>query len=179
MKKIIVCLLLAACVLSLCACTKAAEAEQPQYPLEGRGLYETAIEKIYQIEDENAYDIQQTLKDLNKQQKVVYILDAYDMEVQNGGLCQFLMNDTELVPLVSDALKAVGAKEHKALYDSFLKDNDIDADTVEAFSEVDIDDFAEQYSRYPFEAFDDAYYDLPPVYDLVAAYIQDNISAFS
>ncbi len=179
MKKFIGTFLALLFVLGLFGC-KADEPKQDLSALADEELYQTVVQQIYDIEDKNFYDVQATMKALNDEQKVVYILDAYDMEVQNGGLCQFFMNDgADLGLLVSDALKTLGAAEHQALYDGFLADNNIDEAALKALSDAQIDSFDDQYDSYPFEAFDDAYYALPPLYDMIEDYMRSNLSAFS
>ncbi len=90
-------------------------------------------------------------------------LETFDMEMQNGGLCQFFINEGQLLPHISECLEAVGAVQHKALLDAFLADNQIDVSQQNY--DVSISAFQELYTQYPFEKFDMAYYALPPLTD--------------
>jgi prepilin signal peptidase PulO-like enzyme (type II secretory pathway) len=56
------------------------------------------------------YDI--TAADLTKEQILAYSLYMFEMEVNNGGLCQFFVNSSrECAPFISEALEAIGATE--------------------------------------------------------------------
>ena len=78
---------------------------------------------------------------------------------------------------VPEALEAIGAMEHKALYEQFLVNTGIDPlDPV--FQTEDMDAFSRLYELWPWEDFDDAYLSLTPVPELLEAYIQSNPDAF-
>ena len=93
----------------------------------------------------------------------------FDMEVQCGGLCQFFYNDCEEAPYVSQSLAEIGAAEYQRLYDDFIADNDID------ISRLDEIEYEDMYDMYPFDDFDDDYYELygrQPLETMLAAYIR-------
>lgn len=120
---------------------------------------------------------------LNEAQRVFYVLNYYDMEVQNGGLCQFFVNSSRAAaPYVHQSLLAVGAKAHASLYQDFLDNNEISPDHLDSFDIFSVDEFQEQNKRYPFEEFDTAYYSLYEteiLCDLVIDYTRKHIREFA
>lgn len=111
--------------------------------------------------------------------RTVYIVNTFDMEVQNGGLCQFFVNSSRTVaPYVSDALAAVGAEAHRKLFDEFIETNHIDVSDLDSFRVSSVRGYKKQTKRYDFDAFDDRYYELDALEDPVANYIRANISEF-
>lgn len=109
--------------------------------------------------------------------KAAYTAACLELEVMNGGLCQFFANCPDCVPYVPEALEAIGAAEHKALYEQFLVNTGIDPlDPV--FQTEDIDAFSRLYELWPWEDFDDAYLSLAPIPELLEAYVQSNPDAF-
>ena len=114
---------------------------------------------------------------LSPEEKTAYTAACLDLEIMNGGLCQFFANCPDCVPYVPEALEAIGAAEHKALYDRFLADTGIDPlDPV--FQTEDMDAFSRLYELWPWEDFDDAYLSLTPIPELLEAYVQSNPNAF-
>ena len=62
-----------------------------------------------------------TRSDINEEQKLVYSLNKFEVEVNNGGLCQFFVNSSrECAPYISKALEVVGAISIKDLFDNFI-----------------------------------------------------------
>ena len=116
-------------------------------------------------------------ENLSPEEKTAYTAACLDLEIMNGGLCQFFANCPDCVPYVPEALEAIGAAEHKALYDRFLADTGIDPlDPV--FQTEDMDAFSRLYELWPWEDFDDAYLSLTPIPELLEAYVQSNPDAF-
>lgn len=116
---------------------------------------------------------------LNPCQKVFYSVSWLDTEVNNGGLCQFFVNSSRMVaPLVSEYLSAIGAKEHKKLYDEFIAKYEINVDDLSSFDLEDLDELEEQYERYPFDEFDDLFYDLEPLETYLTKYARENLRQF-
>ena len=114
---------------------------------------------------------------MSPERKAAYTAACLELEVMNGGLCQFFANCPDCEPYVPEALEAIGAAEHKALYDRFLADTGIDPlDPV--FQTEDMDAFSQLYELWPWEDFDDAYLSLAPIPELLEAYIQSNPDAF-
>lgn len=100
-----------------------------------------------------------------------------ELEVMNGGLCQFFANCPDCAPNVPEALDAIGAKEHKALYEQFLADNSIDP-LDPMFQTESIEEFSQLYDLYPWDDFDDAYLTLTPIPELLEGYVQAHPNAF-
>ena len=93
--------------------------------------------------------------------QAMYIAAMFDMEVQNGGLCQFFVNcGSPHAQRVADSLKAIGLEPMGILYESFLSDNQIDPSDLSSFQCETAEDYAAQYGRYPFDNFDSPYTDL-------------------
>ena len=119
------------------------------------------------------------LLQISPERRVVYILSLFDMELQNGGLCQFFVNSSRsLAPYVDECLKAVGAEEHRKLFAEFVSNNQIDLCNLDSFRISDIEDYAAQTERYDFDAFDNSFFELSPLQDFIVAYIKANISEF-
>jgi len=124
-------------------------------------------------------DEETALSKMTPECKTFYILSIFDMEIQNGGLCQFFVNSSRLLaPYVYDCLETVNAEEHEKLFSEFVTDNNIDLEHLESFEIKDINDYAAQTKRYDFESFDNAYIELTPLQDYMVSYIKANISEF-
>ena len=119
------------------------------------------------------------LSEMSAAQKTVYILSIFDMEIQNGGLCQFFVNPSRsLAPDVGEYLEIVGAEEHRQLFEEFASENQLDLTDLTSFEITDVEEFATQTERYPFDDFDNAYCELQSLQDYIVAYIRDNIEEF-
>lgn len=119
------------------------------------------------------------LSQITPAQRTVYILSIYDMEIQNGGLCQFFVNSSRsLAPYVIECMETVGADAHIQLFSEFISNNAIDLHDLDSFEIFDIEDYEAQEKRYGFEDFNDAYCELPTLQAYMIAYIKANISDF-
>ncbi len=99
--------------------------------------------------------------------------------MNNGGLCQFFVNSSRVVaPELSDALEVIGALEHKKLYDHFIAENHMNVKDLSSFEIDDVNDFEAQTKRYPFDEFDDNFFDLNPICDYLSKYVKENIGEF-
>ena len=128
---------------------------------------------------ENAETVEDELNCLNEARKVVYCLNLFDQEIQNGGLCQFFVNSSGAVaPYICSSLQAVGATDHLKLFDEFINANHIDVSNLDSFKVHSTRGFIKQTKRFDFDSFDDSYYELPALQEKVAAYIRDNIMEF-
>ena len=137
-------------------------------------VYERTLHKTEQHED-----MMDGVNALSDAERVFYVAAYYEAEVNNGGLCQFFVNESRrLAPLLPDALGAIGADKHKALFSGFAATNGIDLGDLSSFAIEDVDEYAAQTERYPFDDFDEAFYDLPPLVDYLAPYVRAHIALF-
>ncbi len=116
---------------------------------------------------------------LNPYQKIFYSVNWLEIEVNNGGLCQFFINSSRMVaPLVSEYMSAIGAEDHKRLYDGFLEKYKIDPADVSSFASSDWEELERQYERYPFDEYDDAFYDMEPLETYLTKFARENLVEF-
>ena len=141
-------------------------------------LFETVYFQLLDVVD--AFPDEQTaLANMSPQQKTVYILSIYDMEIQNGGLCQFFVNSSRsLAPYIEDHLGIIGATEHKKLFADFIEKNSIVVHDLDSFIVSDVREYVAQVQRYDFGSFDEQYAQLPALESDITAYIRANIEAF-
>lgn len=124
-------------------------------------------------------DIAAGVNVLNGAEKAFYIAASFDMEVNNGGLCQFFVNSgREIAPQLADALSEIGAVRHRELFESFVEANAINIHDLSSFEVEDVHQYEAQAKRYPFADFDNAFSALPPVQELLMPYIREHISDF-
>lgn len=91
------------------------------------------------------------------------------------------MSLEELEAFVSECLYAIGAISQQKLFDEFNSSNQIDLCDLTSFILLDINDFEKQNERYPFDTFDDAYYELyekEPLDDLLVKYARNHMDDF-
>ncbi|MBQ7045939.1 MAG: DUF4375 domain-containing protein [Clostridia bacterium] len=141
-------------------------------------LFETVYFQI--LDTVESFDNEEAaLSQINVEQKTVYILGTYDMEIQNGGLCQFFVNSSRaFAPYVEDSLEKVGAAEHKKLFADFIENNNIDVNDLDSFIINDLDQYESQTKRYDFDSFDNKYTTLPELTDYITRYIKENTEKF-
>ena len=170
MKKHIILLILIALLLN--GCTQATNdmprsAEQIA-AMEDTEMYDTLITRFMDTEP-NA---------LNLQQLTVAALVTFDAEMMNGGLCQFFANDySGYAPYIIDALDEIGAIQIQAHYSSFIAENKIDVTQMEDFRIASVQDYINQYERFPYEAFDNRFYELyqqENLYERLLAYARNH-----
>ena len=119
------------------------------------------------------------LTQISPERRVVYILSIFDMELQNGGLCQFFVNPSRsLAPYIDECLKTVGAEEHRKLLAEFVVENQIDLTDLDSFMISGVEEYAAQTKRYDFESFEEPYFALKPLQSIIVDYIKANISDF-
>lgn len=164
------------------AAAKAAAEEPVELPdlspdMDDGTLFDTAVERIdilVELNEEDAAKAPLTLP-----QRYVYALNLLEMEVNNGGLCQFFVNSSRAVaPLVSDGLGIIGASEHKELFDGFIGRYGIDVSDLSSFAIRRVRDFEKQAKRYPFDEYDDKFYTLPSLQEPLTAYIREHLNEF-
>lgn len=146
--------------------------------LEDAELLRAAWARICAVADASDDEIER-LSLLNEAQKTIYVVYNYECEVNNGGLCQYFVNDCRLsAPLLADSLEALGETEHKAHFEAFVRDNAIDLRCLESFAIDSAKQFARLEKQYPFEAFDGAFYEMPSLGACMSSYIRENIQLF-
>lgn len=123
------------------------------------------------------------LKTVAQPLRVVYTVFWYQIEVNNGGLCQYFANHSAVTaPYLEQALYEVGAKKHLDLFHRFVTENGIDVRDLSSFKLERVEDFEEQEKRYPFDQFDDAFYALEEekerLSDALACYIRQHLTDF-
>lgn len=115
--------------------------------------------------------------------RAFFVVQQYDAEVNNGGLCQYFVNPSRLAaPYLAASLKEVGAPAHAALFSDFVAQNAIDLQDLGAFAIRDLAEFSVLNQRYPFDAYDKAFYALcgaDPLPPLLAAYARRHIGEFA
>ncbi len=148
-------------------------------------LREMGAEELLKLNDDMFYDamlciINDTIVDLKHEtytdeQITLYTLMNFEAEVNNGGLCQFLVNSSrECAPYVSDALNEIGAAEIKELFDEFVAKNSINLnDLCEVSSIEEYTSFEEQYD---FDSFDVKFYEDDNFTAQVLNYAKENIN---
>lgn len=146
--------------------------------LDDTELVSAAISRVYGVfgscEDEDS-----KMSLLNEPQRVFYVAYIYESEVNNGGLCQYLSNDSGFsAPILGAALETIGDTAHRAHFLAFISDNAIDLGHLDTFGKEAIKRFECLEKRYPFEAFDDVFYEMASLETLMASYIRANIKSF-
>jgi len=116
---------------------------------------------------------------LNEEQRIFYAIYYLEMEVNNGGLCQFFVNSSRIVaPIVSDYMEIIGASEHKKLYDTFIGKYQINTYDLSSFDCETVEVFQSQYERYPFDEYDDVFYELEPLKNYLISFVKKHIEKF-
>lgn len=117
-------------------------------------------------------------RDMSPAEKTAYTGACLELEIQNGGLCQFFANNPDCAAYVPQALENLGATEHLALYTRFLADNGIDP-LDKRFLTEDMEEFSALYDLYPWDDFDLSYPELPPMPELLQRYVQTHADDFA
>ena len=116
---------------------------------------------------------------LNNSQKIFYSINWLEVEVNNGGLCQFFVNSSRMVaPYISEYLSIIGANDHKELFDRFIADNNIDLSNLSSFDIDDFDEYDKQAKRYPFDDYDDAFYEMKPLEEYLKKFAREHLEDF-
>ena len=135
---------------------------------------EEFYEAICCLCDDAVYDIKAA--DLTKEQIFAYSLYMFEMEVNNGGLCQFFVNSSsECAPFIGEALEAIGATELKSSFERFTKDNGIDVTDLSSFKIADIEEYEVQTERFDFDEFDNGFYDNENLHRQIIDYFRANV----
>ena len=119
------------------------------------------------------------LDNMEEQQRIFYIVYYYEQEVNTEGLCCYFANTSrETALFLREALKTVGANEHKALFEDFLRENKVATASLSTFAVASSKEFKRLEREYPFDEFNSAFYALSPMTECLAAYVRENIFAF-
>lgn len=139
-------------------------------------------ERLIAEEDRNAWEVRECLSEFKGAKKVYYIVNYFDMEVQNGGLCQFFVNSSrDVAPYIIECLKIIGADSYKNLLSEFVEKHNINLNDLDSFMIEDVAEYEAQTERYPFDDFDDKYYELyenEPLEELLIVYVKDYLEDF-
>lgn len=116
-----------------------------------------------------------SLRSFSKEQRLVYALDYYLMEVNNGGHEQFLYNSSGIVWMdVKEGLRVVGSKVHLKLYVDVIKRLGSEPSFIR---DQRIKQLGERYDL--FEDLDTKFYNSDEdVYQMIYDYIVANKSKF-
>lgn len=139
-------------------------------------LFSNDMEKKYDALMDKAYNPEikdDDISQLDENEKIFYVLYYFNAEWQNGGLCQFFVNSSKrYAPLISEYLEIVGALEHKKIFDNFIKDNNINLYDLSFFTHDENTEYQDLCNAYPFDEFDDAFYDLGELDDYLEAFMK-------
>ena len=142
-----------ACVLSLLlGCIPVAAADSIEYEELYFDLLDRTSGPEYDAEFANLPEAVQNL----------YLAAILDMEIQNGGILQYMANcGPESAVQVSQSLRAIGLEPIAELYDEFLAGHAIDPMDLSAFICESVEDSIALYESYPeSDAFDNDYMQL-------------------
>lgn len=124
-------------------------------------------------------DMEKGFLSLNNEQRILYALTYMEMEVANGGLCQFFVNSSRMVaPFISDYMAIVGADKHKELFDQFISRHSINLQDLTSFRIETIEDYQKQFERYPFDEYDDSFYELPLIEASLIPFVRNHVHQF-
>ena len=126
--------------------------------------------------EDAVYDIKDS--HINEEQKLVYSLNKFEAEVNNGGLCQFFVNSSsECAPYISKALELIGAYEIKTTFDKFISYNNINVNDLSSFKISEIDEYEAQTQRCDFDSFDNIFYEDENFHQKIIDYARKNIES--
>ena len=150
--------------------------------LSSNDLFDIIQNQMMTEEERCDFDPNVCLREFSGAKRIFYIVNYFDMEVQNGGLCQFFVNSSRIVaPFILESLHSIEAYDYEALLSSFINKHHISLNQLDSFITDDIDEYEQQTERYPFDDFDDAYYELyesNPLQHLLTKYIKKHIEEF-
>lgn len=127
-------------------------------------IYAEAVERIHKKISENT-SLKYKLAKLSLPERILYVLDEFDSEIQNGGINQYFINSSRMnAHLVSGYLEKINALDQKLLFDEFVYNCQIDFDNLDNLGELD-DEVCDQFDEY--------YYDLNSLMDLLIEFIKN------
>lgn len=115
-------------------------------------LRDALSERLIAEEDKNAWEVNVCLVGFKGAKRIYYIVNYFDMEVQNGGLCQFFVNSSrDVAPYVIECLNTIGAINYKKLLSDFIEEHNINLQDLNSFMIEDVEEYEAQTERYPFD----------------------------
>lgn len=127
-------------------------------------------------------DYKKALTNMNDLERTVLSIADFDMETQNGGLCQYFSNSSRYsAPFLLSALDTLGSVRFKEELSRFISENNVDLNNLERFSVDDVNEYIENTKLLPFDDFDSKYQELyqeENLNEILAAFIRTNIDAF-
>ena len=104
-------------------------------------------EEIYDyIVDLWAYFEDKNIEEYTEEQLVVISVTAYDGEMNNGGISQFLTNSSNMfLPMLSNSLNQIKAIKHKKQLEDFIKNNKIDINNLESLEMENENDYDSEF----------------------------------
>ena len=83
-----------------------------------------------------------------------------------------------VAPVVSEYLGRIGAVDHQKLFEGFLSKHGIYPRDLSSFDVEEAEEFEKQTQRYPFEEYDDVFYELEPPTTYLKPFISEHVSDF-
>ena len=149
--------------------------------LNDEDLYDAISDRL--LYEEQDLEVEEVIKKFRGAKLIFYVVNYFSMEINNGGMCQYFVNSSRLTaPYILDALTAIGADSYSELLHRFVSGHHIDLTDLDSFIIENVDDFEAQSERYPFDEFDDAFYQLEEniqLEQLLSAYARLHIQDFS
>lgn len=143
-------------------------------------LIEAVTDRLFYEEGDNMPE--ESLKLFSAAKRVFYVVNYFDMEVQNGGIGQFFENSSvACAPYLSDSLGETGALSYKELFDKFIAENGIDPENPGSFDYNDEKEYEELNEKYHLDDFDEEYmalYEEEGLDTFLAAFVRENINEF-
>lgn len=139
------------------------------------------ISSLIRVE-ENKTQVKEYVSNIKGAKRIFYVVDYFNMEIFNGGLCQFFVNESkDVAPYVMECLKIIDALQYEKLFREFIEKYKIDLNDLISYEIDDIEEYEEQMEKYPFEEFDDLYYELnekEPLEELLMNYVKLHLEDF-
>ncbi|MBR6515534.1 MAG: DUF4375 domain-containing protein [Bacilli bacterium] len=126
-------------------------------------VYSEAVERINKKLPKNSSP-KYLLSELSLPERILYVLNEFDAELQNGGIEQYFINSSKFnAHLISGYLEVVNALDIKLLFDEFVYTSKIDFDNLDHNIELD-EELCSQ--------FDDNYFAVDSLEDLLIEFIK-------
>jgi len=88
-------------------------------------------------------------------ERTIYAIHLFDLEFENGGLCQFFANSSRCAaPYLAEALEDIGMAQAAELYRTFLSTHGIDPGDLSHFACETTSEYVSRVALHPFEDFD-------------------------